>query len=225
MQRSQWREEWAGRVCTPEEFVRFVDEVGCCTSKPLPGFPQFPNEAEVLGSIPAGVEDPWFWKDDLHVQKRLYYTWVFGGQPGFLSNAMLPVLIATNGAVFDELVYDGLVSPEVRQIHDLIESEGPIGIKDLKKMLGPDAKRACDRVLHFLDSRFIITKTGITGRTRGTYGYIWDMVERWVPDALAEADRIGCKRGAQMLREHLRAFAIEPGSGFYQRVLGWRNGE
>jgi hypothetical protein len=201
--------------------VRFADEVGCCSRKPVPGYEGFPNEAEVLGRIPAGVDDPWFWKDGLHAQRRLYYTWEFGGQPGFLSNEMLPVLIATNGAVFDELACDGLVSPEVRQTYDVIQGEGPVPIRELRRALGPDAKRTCNRVLHYLDSKFIVTKTGISGRIRGTYGYIWDLVERWVPEALAEADKLGRKQAIEMLREHLTAFGIEPESGFYQRVLGW----
>jgi len=221
MKLSNWREKWAGNVSTPDDLVRFVNEVGCCTTIPLPGYPDFPNEEEAIGVVAAGVSDPWFWKDDLHAEKRIYYTRVFGGRPGFLSFTMLPVLIATNGSVFDELLYEGLVSPEMQQIYTAIETNGPISTRDLKKILTPDAKHASSKILISLERRFIITKTGITGRTRHTYSYIWDLVERWIPEYLSAADRLGRKQAAAELRNHLTAYGVLPDSQFYAKVLGW----
>lgn len=217
----QWREDWTGKVRTPDDLVRFVDTVGCCARTPLAAYADFPNQADVMGPVPAGVSDPWFWKDDLHAEKRLYYTRVFGGQPGYISNAVLPVFVATNGAVFDELVFEGLVTPEMEQIYRLIEASGPIPIRDLKKLLTPDANRAANRILIELDRVFLITKTGITGRTRGTYGFIWDLTERWMPDVLQSADRLGRKQAAATLRDHLSTLGIPPDSTFYAKVLGW----
>lgn len=218
---SQWREQWEGAVRTPEDMVRFVDAVGCCTSKELPGYPDFPNQDAVIGELDATAPDPWFWKDDLHIEKRIYYTRVFGGQPGFISYTLLPVLIATNGAVADELLFSGALSPEAQEIYHTIESHGPIPTKELKRMLTPDAKRSANRVLIDLDRKFLITKTGITGRTRGTYSYIWGLAEQWIPDMLVAADRLGRNQAAAMLREHLAAFGVLPDSKFYSKVLGW----
>ena len=201
--------------------VRFVDAVGCCTRTPLAAYPDLPNQADALGEVPAGISDPWFWKDDLHIEKRLYYTRVFGGQPGFISNALLPMFVATNGAVFDELLFDGQLTPEEQQVYRLIEGSGPIPIKELKRLLTPDAKRAASRIIIDLDRAFLISKTGITGRTRGTYGYIWDLTERWIPEVLAAADLLGRKQAASLLRDHLSAFGVPPASPFYAKILGW----
>ena len=217
----KWRQEWTGKVHTPDDLVRFVDEIGCCARNPLPAFPDFPNQSDVMGSVPPGVPDPWFWKDDLHAQKRLYYTRVFGGQPGYISNALLPAFVATNGAVFDELVFDGLVTPETEQVYRLIEASGPIPIRDLKNALTPDARQAANRVLIELDRLFLITKTGISGRTRGTYGFIWDITERWMPDVLQAADRLGRKQASDLLRARFATIGVPPDSPFYQKVLGW----
>lgn len=217
----QWRERWAGKVRTPDDMVRFMDAVGCCTSKELPDYPDFPSQSAVIGELDAATTDPWFWKDDLHVEKRLYYTRVFGGRPGFISLTLLPALIATNGRAADELLFNGLLSPEARQIYQTIESQGPIPSRELKRLLTPDTERAANRVLHDLERQFIITKTGITGRTRGTYGYIWDLLERWAPDLLVAADRLGHMTATAMIREHLAAFNVPPDSPFYARVLGW----
>ncbi len=216
-----WREKWRGRVCTPDDFLRFLEDVGCCTRVPLIVYPDFPSQSEVLGSVPPRTPDPWFWKDDLHAEKRLYYTRAIGGEPTFISNDLLPAIIATNGAVYDELVYDGLLTPEAQQIYKLIESSGPIPIKELKRLLTPDARRASNRVLIELDRVFLIAKTGITGRTRGTYGFIWDLVERWVPDVLREADRLGRRHAKEIIQARFSALGISPDSPFYSRMLGW----
>lgn len=215
---SRWQEKWAGKVRTPEDMVAFLDDVGCCTANEMLDYPDFPSQSAVLAE---DAYDVWFWKDDLHAEKRLYYTRVFGGDPGFLSMQMLPAFVATNGATIDELAYEGLLSVEAQQIYRAIEDNGPIPIRDLKRMLTPEARRATDRVLHDLDRRFIISKTGITGRTRHSYGYIWDLTERWIPDVLEAADRLGRTRATEIIRAHLAAFGIPPDSPFYARVLGW----
>lgn len=216
-----WRERWAERVCTQEDLVRFVNDVGCCTTIPLPGYPDFPNQRDVMGVTDTDEPDTWFWKDDLHTDKRIYYTRVFGGKTGFISYALLPALMATNGAVADELIFNGLLSPDAQQIYHTIDAHGPIGTKNLKILLTADEKLRADRVLIDLDRKFLITKSGITGRTRGTYSYIWDLVERWVPELLADADHLGRKQAAAQLREHLATFGIPPESSFYTKVLGW----
>jgi hypothetical protein len=199
--------------------------VGCCTTRILPAYPDFPSQQVALGKVDSGVPDPWFWKDDLHIEKRVYYTRVFGGQPGFLSYSLLPVLIATNGAVFDELLFDGVISTEAQQIYQAIEANGPVSSKDLKRLLTPDAKRSSDRILIDFDRKFLITKSGITGRTRGTYSYIWDLVERWAPELLVAADRLGRKQAEIDLREHLLGFGVSPDSPFYTKVLRWAGSE
>lgn len=214
----QWREQWAGKLSSPDEFAEFVNSVGCCTSLPVRGFHDFPNQDEALAPNAPGT---WFWKDDLHIERHIYYTRVFGGQPGFLSFEMLPVLIATNGAVIDELRFNGLLQPEMGLIYEAVDTNGPIGTKELKRLLPSGAAQAASRVLIELDRKFLVTKTGLTGRTRGTYSYIWDTTERWIPDQLAAADKLGRKQAVATLHEHLSAFNIPPDSPFYPRVLGW----
>lgn len=218
---TRWRRDWAGKVCTPEDLVRFVDAVGCCSRNALPAYPDFPNQDAVMGPVPRETADPWFWKDDLHAEKRLYYTRIFGGRPGYISNALLPAFVATNGAVYDELVFEGLLTPEAQQIYNLIEAAGPIPIRELKESLTPDARRSATRILNELDRVFLITKTGISGRTRSTYGFIWDLVERWMPEVLTAADKLGRKQAFSMIKTRLSAADLPPDSDFYSRIFDW----
>lgn len=218
---SQWREQWSGTVRTPDDMVRFVDAVGCCTKEPLSAYPDFPHQYAALGELDPTVPDLWFWKDDLHTEKRLYYTRVFGGQPGFVSYALLPALMATNGAVADELIFNGTLSLDAQEIYHAIETHGPIPTKNLKALLTSDAKHSADRILIDLDRKFLVTKTDITGRTRGTYSYVWDLVERFAPEVLIAADDLGRKQAEAVLREHLATFGVPSDSKFYVKVLGW----
>lgn len=222
MQFSDWRIQWTEAVCTPNDMVRFVDAVGCCTAKALPGYPDFPSQSEAMGTLDVNTIDPWFWKDDLHIEKLVYYTRVFGGQPGFVSYKLLPAFIATNGATADELQFQGMLSPDAQQIYRAIEAHGPVPIKTLKQQLMPQTKSASTRILHDLERKFIITKSGITGRTRGTYGYIWDLVERWIPETLIDADRLSQATAISIIRDHLAKFKVQSDSPFYLRVLGWK---
>jgi hypothetical protein len=177
--------------------------------------------AAVQGKVPAGVEDPWFWKDDLHIEKRLYYTRIFRAQPGFISNKLLPAFIATNGVAADEVFLTGLLSAKVQQIYQIIEAEGPISTKNLKRLLLPEIQRSASRLLIELERRFLITKCDITGRTRGTYSYVWDLVERWIPKALLAADNLGREKAEVKIRKHFMNFDIPPESDFYAKVLEW----
>ncbi len=220
MQPTIWRENWAGNVRTEDDFVRFIDAAGCCLRAPLPRYPDFPSQAEAMGAQ-YSLEDTWFWKDDLHIDKRIYYSTVFGGKPGFLSNALLPALIGTNGAAADELLYRGGMSSGAQELYRIIQESGPINIKNLKRQLTPETLRGADNALGELERQFIITKVGITGRTRGTYGFIWDTVERWLPDTLTAADRLGRAAAETQIRDLLSSYGIPADSPFYQKVLRW----
>ena len=37
--KAEWREQWAGAVHSPDDLVRFVDAVGCCTKSEVPRYP------------------------------------------------------------------------------------------------------------------------------------------------------------------------------------------
>jgi len=86
-----------------------------------------------------------------------------------------------------------------------IEELGPISTRKLKAQLTPEARRACTTALIDLEQRFIICKTGITGREMGTYGYLWDLAERWMPEAFTAADRLKRKDARAMVLDRLRA--------------------
>ena len=205
---------------TQDDLVRFVDAVGFCTINQLDAYPRFPSQEVAMGRRDV-LGHTWFWKDDLHAQKRIYYCRVFGGRPGFISFAFLPAFIATNGEAVDELITYGAMPVRTQNIHRIIEQRGPISIKELKALLGPDARKASASALIDLERKFIIAKTGITGRERATYGYIWDLAERWIPDAFEAADALGVKAARGVLKSRLTELGVTPDACFTKRILQW----
>ncbi|MHB9131415.1 MAG: AlkZ-related protein [Armatimonadota bacterium] len=217
---SNWREAWRGEVRTPEDLVRFVDAVGFCSINALERFPAFPSVALAMGR-PDALWHAWWWKDDLHVQKRLYYTRLFANRPGFISMKFLPAFIAANGAAADELILLGRIPATTQTIYRMIDAHGPISTRPLKKLLGPDERKAATSELWELERRFIITKTEITGRELATYSYVWDLAERWLPAAFVEADRLKRKAATELIADHLASLGVPLEGKLKKSVLRW----
>ncbi len=217
----KWMKEWHGRVLSPEDAVAFINAVGFCTIdyQDLENFPflaaAFPGERDsVLG-------ETWFWKDDLHNEKKAYYTRLFASKPGFISMELLPAFIATNGEAADEIIMMGRMPAATKEIYSIIEREGPISTKDLKKIAGKDTAKKSANILIELERKFIITKVGLTGRVRENYGYIWDLAERWLPDAFEKADELGVKKARELIIERLKKNGIKPTTDFLMKAFGW----
>lgn len=220
MESQRWQEQWHGRVSTTEELVAFVDAVGCCSINALERFPAFPSVAVAMAK-PDALWHCWWWKDDLHVQQRLYYTRLFAGRPSFISLKFLPAFIAVNGAAADELILLGRIPVETQRIYRLIEEHGPIASRQLKKLLPPEARKSATKALWELERRFIITKTEITGRQLATYSYVWDLAERWLPEAFTAADRLRAAAAKEQITAHLIACGVMPDPKMLTRVLRW----
>ena len=215
-----WRTTWADTVRTEDDLIRFVNDVGCCVINTLPRFSEFPSQEVAMG-LPDVLGRTWFWKDDLHIDRRIYYTRLFSGKPGFIALDLLPAFIATNGAVADELMLTGAMPANAQEIYRNIEDRGPISTRHLKALLGEDTRKAAANILIDLENKFIVTKTQITGRERGTYGYVWDLAERWMPDAFTAADCLGRKASAEQIKTRLTAFGITDIASSTKRVLRW----
>ena len=216
-----WLEKWHNTVHSEDDAVRFVNGVGFCTID-LPAFGEFPYLAAAFpGNRDSVLGDIWFWKDDLHTGKRLYYTRLFGTRPGFISLEFLPAFIATNGEVADELMVMGRMPVQAREIFEMVEKNGPVSGRDLRRAISADAQKKSATILIDLEKKFILTKVAITGRTRETYGYVWDLAERWMPETFEEADRLGAEAAARRIVRKLAENGIQPSDDLLKKVLKW----
>jgi hypothetical protein len=198
------------RVTTPDQCVGFVNQAGFCLWTRRRGWESWPSlesatpwaqssdDGDAFGS--AFMMETWFWKDDLHIEKRLYYGQILGaGVATLVSLEMLPYLIAAQGDIDPRTLYEKNRLPHLSlQVYEHIEKNGvtasnklPVSYKDRSKSLVP------------LQQRFLLTKHSLTGRTRGNYGYRWGLCEEHFPDAFREAAKLPVTRAREVIRTHL----------------------
>ena len=227
-----WRAALSRPIRTQDDAAAFVQEAGFCTWAPVPRL-AFPNLAETMGHSAASVLEPtWFWKDDLHLERRVYYGKIVDGRPSFIAPDYLPSFVAALAGrgqelerAPDRLFREGRLSREALTIYDHLADHGAAPSRELRRgarlherSLAP----ATERALVELQRRFLVCKVGLTGRTRGTYSYIWDLADRFWPDAFEEAQGLGVTAARSHIRERVRAFGVEPGAALEARLFLWR---
>ena len=222
-----WQTLIPGPIQGPEDAVALVERCGFCTWGPIPGF-AFPNLAEAMNHTATSVLAPtWYWKDDLHFARLLYYGKILAGQPTFLSPAFLPIFIAALGEEernAETLYLNGRLSRTAKTIYDYLLDHPQVPSRELRRgaQIGEKhLKTATEQALVELQRRFLVCKVDITGRTRGTYSYIWDLAESFAPDAFERAQAIDQEEAREQIRARLRLFGIEPGRTIDQKLFLW----
>ena len=227
-----WRGLFPRAITRPHDAVDLVGTLGFCTWGPVPDL-DFPNLAEAMGETTSSVLYPtWFWKDDLHIERRLYYGKIIRGQPSFIAPDYLPDFIAAlAGRGLEEerdparLYVEGRLSTEAKLIYEYLVDHPAQSTREVRRaasLRDKGARTATERGLAELQQRFLICKVDITGRTRGTYSYVWELAERFWPEAFEEAGRTAPVAARSRIRGQLREFGIEPDPALESRLFLWR---
>jgi hypothetical protein len=188
-------------IRTMEEMLAFINEVGFCLFSYIPGV-----ELPALARVVCQDEPPdtWGWKDSLPAARQVFYGAVYhpearwAARPGFISLSMLPALyslapILQFGGDRSLLHRYTGISQEAVNIADVLESEGPLPTRQLRKSTGMDGKANGTRFTRALteaQEHFLVTKIGITSITRANYGYVWSVFEGVFPEAARQAETI-----------------------------------
>jgi hypothetical protein len=203
-------------VTTPDECVRFVDAVGLCAWRPGTELRSLEDvtpwgERTMLGT--------WFWKDDLHLERRVCYGQLWNaGNPVFVSRALLPALIAAQGDIDpDDLYEQGRLSRVARELYRHIDRNGPTP----KNRLPYPPRTSQTPPLVQLQQTFLLTKTGLTGRTRGTYGYVWGKADAFWPEAFAAAAALPVAQARQAVIAVLQRGNPTLSAARIARALRW----
>ena len=226
-----WQALIPGPITGPEDAIAFVNACGFCTWGPVPRL-SFPNLAEAMGETATSVLDrTWSWKDDLHFEQQLYYGKIIAGQPSFLAPDYLPDFIsALAGRGLEQerdvnrLYFDGRLSGEAKAIYDWLLDHPAQPTRELRRgsRLGdPGKKMATERALVELQRRFLVCKVDVTGKTRGTYSYIWDLAERFWPQAFVDARHTTPLAARSNIRGQLREFGLLESPQLEQRLFLW----
>lgn len=208
-------------VKTPEEFVAYLDRIGLCLWQRSERHPAFPSLEAVTpwdGDGHTLMMRTWFWKDDLHIEKRLYYGLIVGsGVPAFASLAMLPILIAAQGDNDARTLYEkNRLSHAALTIYEHVERGGPTASNRL-----PVESKERTKALITLQQRFLLTKHALTGRTRGTYGYVWGLCEEHFTDAFSAAAKLRVETARQKIVAHLNGQGVALTDAQAAKLFHW----
>ena len=153
-------------------------------------------------------------KDDLYFAKRLYYAKIFAKQASFISLKLLPYFIAAQERDVLFLYDEGQLTAATKRIYDFLRENGPPPTRNLRSgtwLSGKENKSAYERGMDDLQRRSIICKVGLTGRTRGNYGYIWGLMEAWLPELVEEASRLERGKAKRVMRQRCERWGLSLG--------------
>lgn len=215
------------RVRTKRAALAFVNNLGFCyafTSGPggLPGL----FDVLATRSIDRMWAWAWQWKDELATEKRLFYGKVIRRKPTYVSLHFVPHFFTLTGNVGDADDYlqayrEGRLSLLARQLYEYVREHGPCSTWTLRKQFVSRAERGAPfhRALSELQGRFLISKVGES--ERGSYSFIWDTFDRWLPQAVRVAGTLTTTRAAtEVLERYLRTTGAAP-AGELMRLFEW----
>jgi len=229
------------RVRDARGVLAFVREVGFCST-----FYRFPEpvpclwEAVVGRAAPrwprhshhdAGVGTTWQLKDELPARRRVYYGKALRGRPTLVALdcfAALYALVRGRQRARDwrQTYTAGRMTATARRIMEAITREHPQYTRELRAsafLLDASRTREFERAMAELQQGLWIVKTA--ERYEPSFSYRWDLVEAWLPDAVAQGRRLSRAAALdRLVTRHARA-AVLTSERTISRLLGVSTGE
>jgi hypothetical protein len=224
---------------TEDDAVRYVDERGFVYFWPIKGVDLPSLWVAVAGRRPVADkhDDPghvtWGWKDRLLPTRRWYYGKLLRGKATMVSLDTLPYFYALSENYGDPndylLEYEaGRLGVESKQVFETLLAQGPLDTLALRRearLTSRDSDTRFDRALVELQRGLRILPVGVAEAGRWKYAFIYDMVDRWLPQVVQQARAIG--RGearAHLLDLHLKSVGAATETQIVQ-LFHWRKDE
>ena len=207
-------------IAEPEDCLRYVDEVGFCTWRHQPKIAWLPSlELETPWRGKEMTFKTWFWKDDLHIDRRLYFGMLLAPDtPVFVSLSFLPLLIAAQGDIDARTLHEkGILQANALKVYEYVERAGPTATQALP---WPPGSRML--YLAILQQKFLVTKHDLTGRTRRTYGYRWELCDKDFPESFDRAAGIAVSEARRRIVDHLRSRAPDIAEERIAKLFLWQ---
>ena len=190
------------RVRSARTAEAFVNQVGVCST-----FYRFPDGLACLWEAVVGRERPrwprrshhdegigltWELKDTLPAKRRCYYGKLVKRRPVLVALDLFPAFYALvrgrqRARDFSAEYRAGRMSAPAKRLMDSFFRESPQYTRGLRAdtfMLEPGKTREFERAMAELQQGLWIVKT--EERYEPSFSYRWDLLERWLPDAVAE---------------------------------------
>lgn len=205
------------RVRGARAALAFVNAVGCCST-----YYRFPEGLACLWEAVEGRPDPrwprrshhdagvgltWELKEALPARRQVYYGRLLRGRPVLVALDLFPAFYALGRGRQRARDYRaeyeaGRLSLTARRIMDALTRKHPQYTREIRAscfMLEPARTREFERAMAELQQGLWVVKT--EERYEPSFSYRWDLLEAWLPEAVAEGRRL--RRPAAL--EHLLA--------------------
>jgi hypothetical protein len=209
-------------------FYRFADGVPCLweavVGKAAPRWPKHSHHDD-------GVGLTWQLKDDLPAARHVYYGKILRGRPCLVALDLFPAfyaLIRGTQRARDYLAeYDaGRLTFTAKRIMDTLMLEHPQYTRGLRAgafMLEARQTREFERAMGELQQGLWVVKT--EERYEPSFSYRWDLVESWLPAAVAAGRRLSRLAAAERAIERYVRAAVYTRAGIVRRMFGLSESE
>jgi len=202
--KNTFRLKEGGRLRSVEDALSFVEERGFIYFWPIKGVNLPSLWTAVAGDRPVSDEhdDPghvtWGWKDAMLDQKRWYYGKLLRRKATIVSLELIPYFYALSDRVGDLDDYmlsyeEGRLTYEEKTIADTLLNSGAQNTIELRRMAhlsATTAKSRFERSIATLQSGLYIIPVGIAEVGSWRYAYIYELFDRWYPQAVIKARQI-----------------------------------
>lgn len=224
------------RVKGERTALAFVDDIGFCST-----FYRFREGVPCLWEAVAGRANPrwprrshhdagigltWELKDVLPARRRVYYGKLLRGHPLLVALDLFPAFYALvrgrQRARDYRAEYDaGRLSHTARRLMDALIAEHPQYTRELRAncfMLEASKTRECERAMAELQQGLWIVKS--EERYEPTFSYRWELLESWLPAAVAAGRKMSRAAAIDRLVDRYAAAAIYTSEPCLRRLFG-----
>ncbi len=212
------------RVRSDRSALAFVNDVGFCST-----FYRFPEGVACLWEAVVGRRAPrwprhshhddgvgltWQLKDTLPSRRDVYYGKLLKGRPLLVALDVFPAFYGLargrqRARDYRAEYAAGHLTLTARRLMDTLTREHPQythGLRANTFMLDAARTREFERAMAELQQGLWIVKT--EERYEPTFSYRWDLLEAWLPEAVAEGRRLGRARAIELLLERFVGGAV-----------------
>ena len=213
-----------------------MNAVGCCST-----FYRFPEGLACLWEAVVGRPDPrwprrshhddgvgvtWELKDALPAHRQVYYGKLLKGRPLLVALDLFPAFYALVRGKQRSRDYlgeygAGRLSHTAKRLLDVLVAEHPRYTRELRAntfMLTPAATREFERAMAELQQGLWVVKT--EERYEPTFSYRWDLVDAWLPEAVAEGRSLSRSAAIDRLLERYLGGSVFAGELALARLFG-----
>lgn len=226
------------RITSPEQAVKFVNDVGFCFLFPIQKV-EMPSlwdaiAGRVVKTYPDHkgyeIERTWGWKDESLNKKWWYYGKLIRDKATLISLDFLPNFYALSEN-FGDYEHDylaeyktGQLTAEAKQVYEALLKNGALDAVRLRReahMSSEASKGRFDKALTDLQTGLKVLPVGIAPVGAWRYAFIYEVLPRWYPEIPLRAQKISRAEARRRILDQYMRNVIFSTVAVAARVFGW----